>query len=277
MSLQVKKIYVDSRMKTSDSKSDSEFKFELAQSLTMPRNATCFIDDITIPHTWYNVNENCCNLYLWLAGKSVNWIVITLPFAQYNGATLSNFLNGYFNRQVPDKGMTSSYDVNLSKLSIGTAADDVAFKIFTDLEVSKKETWGGASYNTFQPNTMNELIGNNTTNTSNTYNNANGYTSPFLSFSGVRNLYLCSPNLCSLSVIGPRGGVCNIVKKIPVTSDYGYNICTSGSIAHDYIECSKQTWKTLEFTFEDVCGNKVNLNHNPVSFSIILSTINEDL
>ena len=71
--------------------------------------------------------------------------------------------------------------------------------------------------------------------------------------------------------------MCNIVKTNPVTSDYGYNICTSGSIAHDYIECSKRTWKTLEFTLEDVYGNKVNLNDYPVSFSIILSTINEDM
>ena len=56
MSLPVKKIYVDSRFKTKDSVSHSNFKFELSQSLTLPRNATCYIDDITIPHSWYNVN-----------------------------------------------------------------------------------------------------------------------------------------------------------------------------------------------------------------------------
>jgi hypothetical protein len=266
-------------MKTADSVSDSNFKFEISQSLTLPRNATCYVDDITVPVSWYNVNENCFNLYMRLAGRSVNWIVIGLPFGQYNGATLSNFLNGYFNRQVPDKGMTSSYNISTSQLAIGTTAGDVAFQIFTDKEVATNVsgTWGGAAYNTFKPNTMNELIGNNNSNASVTYNNANGYTSPFLSFEGVRNLYLCSPNLCSLSVIGPRGGVCNIVKKIPVTSDFGYNIVTGGSIAHDYMECSRQTWKTLEFTLEDVYGNIVNLNNNPVSFSIILSTINEDM
>jgi hypothetical protein len=62
-----------------------------------------------------------------------------------------------------------------------------------------------------------------------------------------------------------------------VTSDYGYNIFAGGSIAHDYIECSKQTWKTLEFQLQDVFGNCIDLNNNPVSFSIILSTINEDM
>ena len=82
--------------------------------------------------------------------------------------------------------------------------------------------------------------------------------------------------MCSLSVIGPRGAVCNICKKVPVTSEYGYVVFSGGSIAHEYIECSRQTWKTLEFTLEDVNGNIIDLNDNPVSLSIILSTINED-
>jgi hypothetical protein len=225
-----------------------------------------------------STNHVVIYIYMCVAGVSVNWLVIPFANGQYNGAILSNTLNTYFNSQIPEKGMTTSYNINTSSLAIGTTAQDVAFRIFTDSELSKNNSpWGGQAYNKYQLNSMNELIGNFATNSFKTYNNANGYTSPFLSFSGVRNLYLCSPNLCSLSVIGPRGGVCNIVKKIPVTSDYGYNIVTSGSIAHDYIECSKQTWKTLEFSLEDVYGNKVNLNNNPVSFSIILSTINEDL
>jgi hypothetical protein len=65
MSLPVKKIYVDSRMKTNDSNSDSDFKFELSQSLTLPKNTTCFIDDITIPHSWYNVDAKNNRLYVY--------------------------------------------------------------------------------------------------------------------------------------------------------------------------------------------------------------------
>ena len=64
MSLTVKKIYVDSRMKTKDSKSDYDFRFELSQSLTMPKNATCYIDDITVPHSWYNVDFTNNKLYV---------------------------------------------------------------------------------------------------------------------------------------------------------------------------------------------------------------------
>ena len=39
MSLPIKKVYVNSRYKTADSVSDSNFKFELPYVLTMPSNA----------------------------------------------------------------------------------------------------------------------------------------------------------------------------------------------------------------------------------------------
>jgi hypothetical protein len=80
-----------------------------------------------------------------------------------------------------------------------------------------------------------------------------------------------------MNVIGPRGSIHPVIKKVPVTSDYGFNIFSGESIAHDYIEASRQTWKCLEFRLEDVHGNAIDLNYCPVSFSIVLSTILEDL
>ena len=46
--LQVKKIYVDSKFKTSDSKSTSDFKFELKESVLLPTNIIAYIDNICI-------------------------------------------------------------------------------------------------------------------------------------------------------------------------------------------------------------------------------------
>ena len=48
----LKKAYVDSRLRTRDSNSDSDFKFELKETLDLPDNAVCYTDDISIPHTW---------------------------------------------------------------------------------------------------------------------------------------------------------------------------------------------------------------------------------
>ena len=53
----IKKVYIDSRYKTSDSRSNSEFKFEIKEALGLPDNTVCYIDDISIPHTWYTIEN----------------------------------------------------------------------------------------------------------------------------------------------------------------------------------------------------------------------------
>ena len=53
--LPIKKVYVDSKYKTEDSISDSDFKFELGQSITLPDDAKFFISDCCIPHSWRTV------------------------------------------------------------------------------------------------------------------------------------------------------------------------------------------------------------------------------
>ena len=56
-----KKVYVDSRYKSNDSVRNSGFKFELKEALYLTGNAVCYIDDISIPHTWYTIEENLNN------------------------------------------------------------------------------------------------------------------------------------------------------------------------------------------------------------------------
>ena len=42
----IKEVYIDSRYKTSDSVSNSDFKFELKEALDLPENTACYVDDI---------------------------------------------------------------------------------------------------------------------------------------------------------------------------------------------------------------------------------------
>ena len=281
MSLPVKKIYVDSRNKTSDSVSDSDFKFELKQSLTLPRNATCYIDDITIPNSWYNVDFTNNKLYMYANhGTYSTFVCLSLNVGNYNGPTLATALNELFNG-MPGGAyyLSASFNINTNQLNITTGSSDTGFKIFPDFELkemSRDGSWHGTPYDPNNLCSINQLI-HNTNNYTQYYNSNNRYQTGFMNFNGLRNVYLCSPNLSDFTVLGPNGAPCSIVKKISVTSDYGYNIFSGGSIAHDYMPCSKQTWKTLEFQLQDVFGNIINLNNNSISFSIVLSTIDEDL
>ena len=59
----IKKAYVDSRFRTGDSISDSDFTFELKEALDLPDNTVCYIDDISIPHTWRTIEPHNNKFY----------------------------------------------------------------------------------------------------------------------------------------------------------------------------------------------------------------------
>jgi len=87
--LPVKKIYVDSRWKTSDSKSHTDFNYDLGRSYDMPVNTSFYIDDVNIPNSWYSIEWDVNNrMYLaWIDPQSQTEVfsIIQLPSKIYNG------------------------------------------------------------------------------------------------------------------------------------------------------------------------------------------------
>ena len=55
--LPITKIYIDSRYKTSDSVSSSDFKVELPETISLPRDTKAYITDITMPNTMPTITE----------------------------------------------------------------------------------------------------------------------------------------------------------------------------------------------------------------------------
>ena len=55
-----------------------------------------------------------------------------------------------------------------------------------------------------------------------------------------------------------------LLTKIPVTSDYNQMIFDAVMVGNDFLDCSKQTWRRLEFQLKNAKG----------SFSIIFSQMN---
>ena len=90
---EVKKVYVGSRYKTDDSASNTYFKFEIREALDLGGNAVCYIDDISIPHTWYTIENYTNQLYIETANNSVaNASVLTVPNGNYTASGLSTAL-----------------------------------------------------------------------------------------------------------------------------------------------------------------------------------------
>ena len=61
--LEVKKIYIDTRFKTRESKSDSDFTIELSKTINIPEDTICYINDIVLPVSWTTIDERTNNLY----------------------------------------------------------------------------------------------------------------------------------------------------------------------------------------------------------------------
>ena len=93
------------------------------------------------------------------------------------------------------------------------------------------------------------------------------FKSDFISTQPINNVYLTSPNLGSFDTSSPFSN--NVIKKIPVNAPYGYVIIDQNSSPNDYLNCSRQTLRTIEFHLKDSRGRYINLHGMNVSFSIV--------
>ena len=80
----------------------------------------------------------------------------------------------------------------------------------------------------------------------------------------VHNIYIHSTTLGHYNSIGVRGES-TIIKKVPVSSSFGYLIMDSVVAPHDKIDVSRQLIKTLKFALKNVHGNVVDLHSANIS------------
>jgi len=290
MSLPVKKIYVDSLHRTNDQSSASNFKVELPYSISMPHNAIFLIDEICIPHAWYSVEEGINDkLYLHLlnqsSGSRYNFRLI-IPSGNYNGPLFATALQTAFDVLVGGPGsgwgITFNYDSNTFSLRIDVNNSNNKFWVLSDVEIANKLRgyWDiaingyGGNIDQSNPASMNDILRNYEIETKK-YEQSTPFRSGFLNFQGINNMYLSSPNLGTFTTIGTRGEA-TIIKKVPVSSDFGYMIIDRSVSVHDYLECGKCTLKTLEFHLRDSKGRYVPMHGSNISFSIVFAIKAED-
>ena len=101
------KVYIDSIYKNNNSESNSDFKFELKESLDLPDNTVCYVDDICIPHTWRTIESHNNKFYICIRTDVINddtrrtyhWLSygLTLPDGNYNGYNLASDIQDLLN------------------------------------------------------------------------------------------------------------------------------------------------------------------------------------
>ena len=112
----------------------------------------------------------------------------------------------------------------------------------------------------------------NTESTSNIHNTANPFVS-FIDLQPIRNIYIKSPFLGNFKTVGPTGES-DILNKVPVTADFNQMFFDNSLIGNDYLDCNRQTLRTIEFRLTDSAGHEIPFHGSVASFSILFDQMN---
>jgi len=87
-------IFIDGRFRTHSSASSSDFVFELVRAVNLPRKCAAFVNDVSVPVSWYSVDKNNSKLFFRETGKGSNRHtefvgMIDLSPANYTGTSLA--------------------------------------------------------------------------------------------------------------------------------------------------------------------------------------------
>ena len=276
--LDIKKVYIDTRFKTPDSKSDSDFFIELPRSLNVPEDTICYVTDIVIPVSWTTIGARNNQLYLytnytdWAGFESRSHHMITLPSKNYNGVSFADALKTALNAMntiYDDKLVFDvTYNPNDNEITIGQLNHPeclVYLLSSADLQVGK---FWSSPVSKANIHSMNGIlrIGSESYKLS--------AAAPYVShidLHTIRNLYITSSTLASYNIVS-NFDTDVIVKKIPVRAQPGQMLFDSADAGYDFLDVSKRALSRIDFRLQDSYGNIVNLRNNHWSFSLVFQS-----
>jgi hypothetical protein len=291
-----KKIYIDSRFKSNDSISDSNFKIILDSTIQLPENCAYIINDIAISNVFRTIETNINDkLYLqfYMASSTppVNlFSIITLPSSIYNGFTLATMIQDILNEEIKDIyyklvqrnfqlwTFKCTYTELLNEFKISaTLHPDMSpnntWRILTDYEINSNPNLlysGFINPGNYDANNLASFNFNikNIDFYSTPFKNNEVYICPFLDLHSIKNIYIYT-SLGNFESLSPSGVLSNISRKICVNSDYGYLITNNIAETFDALDCSRKTISFIDIKICNTRGIEIPMYKQTVSFSIV--------
>ena len=105
-------------------------KFEIKEALDLRDNTACYIDDISIPHTWYTVEEYSNQLYIDSTNSDLTLkaYILTVPNGSYTASALATMLNHLLQTRFPNDSFSCVYNVSVGTITISSTMN---FRIMT--------------------------------------------------------------------------------------------------------------------------------------------------
>ena len=113
--LKFKKVYIDSSYKVSGTSSD--FTIDLPETVQLEENMLCQIHEVSIPHSWYSINENNNNFYVMegiLPPETPSGVTsrkLVIPVGNYTAIELATQLQTSLNT-LDSGGRTNSFSAS---------------------------------------------------------------------------------------------------------------------------------------------------------------------
>ena len=140
--LKFKKVYVDSYYKVNGT--SSEFTIDLPETVQLEDNMLCQIHEVSIPHSWYSINETNNNFYIMegilppATPSGVIYRKLIIPVGNYTASELATQLATSMNT-LDSGGRTNSFSASYSsfsnKIEIRSNYPEVIFTVLTDNDV----------------------------------------------------------------------------------------------------------------------------------------------
>ena len=283
--LEVKKIYIDTRFKTIDSKSDSDFTIELPRTINIPDDTIAYTNEIVLPCSWTTIDERNNKLYYTISyyvngSIEKSYWILPVDFKNYNGTTLAEEMMEKMNDglylDMKNKfkfNIEYNYVENQLKIEIinlrtisQTPEDIIEVELLSDEDLLTNK-WNG-NLNKSDINSMNQII--RLTKTKILRNNSMDdyifYT--YIDLHTTRNLYLHSSALASYDTLS-NFNMDTIIKKISVHANYNELIFDNSMAGFDYLDVSRRSLQRIDFRLTDSYGKTINLKNSHWSMSII--------
>ena len=153
--LPIKKMYIDTRFKSADSRSHSDFQIVFPTTLLLPDDTGFYIDDVCIPHAWYTINANVNDQVHFYYGDD-GLRSATVPEGIYNTNKLAFAIADEINARMQDTKFYSETELktNVIRISLTAAFADRKWRIATDAELKTENKTAELS------RSMNSLIKN---------------------------------------------------------------------------------------------------------------------
>ena len=272
--LKFKKVYIDSYYRVSGTSSD--FTIDLPETVQLEDNMLCQIHEVSIPHSWYSINDTNNNLYFRhqvippAVPNGITYRKKTIPEGNYTASDLAQTIEIALNLRVDTGDRPNTYSIHYNsstnKFTISSNYATVIFVVLTDGEVAPMANVFSDPVDVNNLNSINRVMGN-TTPASDSYTNVAPYTSNFIDLVRFKNLYLHCNEISNFNQLTVAGNS-SIVKKIPVNVPYLSIINDNELSSVDYIDVSSKMLRRVNFRLTNHFNQVVNLNDVDVSFTL---------